>query len=79
MAELSKRQETPGRMSKDPIRGVGNPMVVRRESGQGAVEYILLVFLAAMVAVAVWATLVGGPVKLFALVRRAVERWLPGR
>ena len=54
-------------------------MAVRRESGQSAVEYILLVFLAALVAVAVWATLIGGPVKLFALVRRAVERWLPGR
>lgn len=66
-------------MSKDPGRGGGYPMAVRRESGQSAVEYILLVFLAALVAVAVWATLIGGPVKLFALVRRAVERWLPGR
>ena len=45
---------------------------------RGVFEYVLLVLLAAVVALAVWSNLAGGPLQLLEEIKKTVEPWLNG-
>lgn len=55
---------------------MGGVRLRRGERGQGALEYMLLFVLAAMLAVAVLAVFHGGLQRLYAACRDAAEPWL---